>query len=409
MFNFTSFKSIISKDDISNNIIKLSSIERIFEDSYVFCQKVLGFKSANNPNTILKTVRINSINDDIYINTKISKINNKKVKFENTLMVSSGIKESKIGTRVFEVYEDLETLQKNTKVFNKKFNFYSSYKGIVRTEECDQMYHMNVQFYFDKQSKALKNFTNHIFKNISFKIKSERCIFYKEVHEFLALEIVIFVKNLKKNHLTLQSKLYCTSKHYVSAYFETEISFESDEKQIFKAVDSLLQKKQNTFVNDFNFIKLRKIRPFRILKKPSENSIITCKKASNTWDLDFDGYATHRFLISCVSDAATQLFTKCGVNHKWRSDYQIGSAALDYIVRYYNYPTIGMAVSLKSNFIEVNEKSFKFCHHLIDDASNRVLMDIQIAAVLFDLKKRVAIKLPNSFRKKAVALLIKNQ
>ena len=80
MFNFTSFKSIISKDDISNNIIKLSSIERIFEDSYVFCQKVLGFKSANNPNTLLKIVRINSINDDIYINTKISKINNKKVK-----------------------------------------------------------------------------------------------------------------------------------------------------------------------------------------------------------------------------------------------------------------------------------------------------------------------------------------
>ena len=117
--------------------------------------------------------------------------------------------------------------------------------------------------------------------------------------------------------------------------YETEIAFESDTKQIFKAIDSLLQKKQNTFVNDFNFIKLRKIRPFRILKKPSENSIITCKKASNTWDLDFDGYATHRFLISCVSDAATQLFTKCGVNHKWRADYQIGSAALDYIVRYY--------------------------------------------------------------------------
>ena len=66
MFNFTSFKSIISKDDISNNSIKLSSIERIFEDSYVFCQKVLGFKSSKNTNTSLKTVRINSINSVSY-------------------------------------------------------------------------------------------------------------------------------------------------------------------------------------------------------------------------------------------------------------------------------------------------------------------------------------------------------
>ena len=164
MFYFTSFNSIISKDDISNNVIKLSFIERIFEDSYVFCQKVLGFKSSKNTNTSLKIVRINSINDDIYINTKISKINNKKVKFENTLMVSSGIQESKIGVRVFEVNEVFETLLKNTKVFNQKLNFFSSYKGIVRTEECDQMYHMNVQFYFDKHSNAVKIFTNNIFR-----------------------------------------------------------------------------------------------------------------------------------------------------------------------------------------------------------------------------------------------------
>ena len=68
MFNFSTFNSIISKNDISNNVIKLSSIERIFEDSYVFCQKVLGFKSSKNTNTSLKTIRINSINDDIYIN-----------------------------------------------------------------------------------------------------------------------------------------------------------------------------------------------------------------------------------------------------------------------------------------------------------------------------------------------------
>ena len=54
-------------------------------------------------------------------------------------MVSSGIKESKIGVRVFEVNTVFETLLKNTNVFDQKLNFFSSYKGIVRTEECDQM------------------------------------------------------------------------------------------------------------------------------------------------------------------------------------------------------------------------------------------------------------------------------
>ena len=409
MLQFTSFKTIISKDGISSNVLKSNYIEKIFEEVDIFCEHVFGLKLVQNNSKIFsKTVKITNIHGEIYVITKISKDQNNKTKFENSLMILHGIREVKICTRNFIVNKNFKNLAKKTKLYYKKLNFFSCYKGIVRTQECDQMYHMNVQFYFDKHSKALKNFTNKTFSNINFKIKSERCIFYKEVHEFASLEIIINVKNITKNKLTLQSILFCVSKNYVSAYFETEIVLESDENQISKTINSLLLKKQDTFVNDFKFIKLRQIKPFRISRKPSENSIVTCRKASNTWDLDTNGFATHQFLISCVSDAATQLFTKCGVNHKWRSDYKIGSAALDYIVRYYNYPTIGMALSLKSNFIEINEKSFKFCHHLIDDSSNKVLMDIQIVAVLFDLKKRVAIKLPKSFRKKAELLLIKN-
>ena len=66
-----------------------------------------------------------------------------------------------------------------------------------------------------------------------------------------------------------------------------------------------------------------------------------------------------------------------------------------------------MALSLKSNFLEVGKKSFKFCHHLIDDSSNKVLMDIQIVAVLFDIKKRKAIEIPKSFKKLALDLIAK--
>ena len=39
-----------------------------------------------------------------------------------------------------------------------------------------------------------------------------------------------------------------------------------------------------------------------------------------------------KFKISCVSDAATQFFTRCGADYNWRNKYKIGSAALDYFV-----------------------------------------------------------------------------
>ena len=52
-------------------------------------------------------------------------------------------------------------------VTEEKLNYYSAYKGIVETNECDQMAHMNVQFYFEKHSEALKLFSEKIFENNS--------------------------------------------------------------------------------------------------------------------------------------------------------------------------------------------------------------------------------------------------
>ena len=47
-----------------------------------------------------------------------------------------------------------------------------------------------------------------------------------------------------------------------------------------------------------------------------------------------------------------------------------------------------MAVSLRSNFTKIGNKSLKFIHHMIDEASGKIILDIEVVAVLFDLVKR---------------------
>ena len=41
----------------------------------------------------------------------------------------------------------------------------------------------------------------------------------------------------------------------------------------------------------------------------------------STADLDENGNATSKFKISCVSDAATQFFTRCGADYNWRNNF----------------------------------------------------------------------------------------
>ncbi len=410
MIYFETYRNKIKKLDIDSNIfLKNSKIEKIFEIADLF------FFSLTN------------IKKKIFLKEEITSNKIKISKFENIFVRSSYKITNKILILTHELYVGKRIIKNETKIISirkNKFvidvhknlmkvksreeilNFYSAYKGIVEADECDQMSHMNVQFYFEKHSEALKLFAQEVFYNkSSFEIESERCIFHREVHEKNSLEIVISVKQIQKNSIIILSNLYCVSGKYVSAFFETVIKFDEDHKKLKDKISKFFDEIQLTFFNYNNFQELRQLDYIKMYKKPAKNSFITCRKAVNSWDLDENGKATSKFKISCVSDAATQFFTRCGADYNWRNNYKIGSAALDYFVRYYHSPSLGMALSLKSNFLEVGKKSFKFCHHLIDDSSNKVLMDIQIVAVLFDIQKRKAIEIPKSFKKLALDLI----
>ena len=45
---------------------------------------------------------------------------------------------------------------------------------------------------------------------------------------------------------------------------------------------------------------------------------------------------------------------------------------------------------------------------MVDDSTGDVIMDIEVVAVLFDLKKRKSMVVPEDFRAKASKLLIDN-
>ena len=414
MVYFETYRNKIKKIDIDpNNFLKKSKIEKVFEIADLFFFSLTNIKKKIFLKEDIKSNQINiSKFENIFVRSSY-KITNKVLTLTHTLYV--GKRTIKNDTEIIStrknkfIIDGYNNFMKVKPVTEEKLNYYSAYKGIVETNECDQMAHMNVQFYFEKHSEALKLFSEKIFENNSaFQIDSERCIFHREVHENNSLEIVISVKKIKDNSITILSNLYCVCGKYISAFFETKIKFDQDYNKVKDKISKLINKTQLTFFNHNNFKALRKLENININKKPAKNSFITCRKAVNSWDLDENGEATSKFKISCVSDAATQFFTRCGADYNWRNNYKIGSAALDYFVRYYNSPSLGMALSLKSNFLEVGNKSFKFCHHLIDDSSSKVLMDIQIVAVLFDIKKRKAIEIPKSFKKLALNLVARN-
>tara|TARA_B100001093_G_scaffold518636_1_gene604217 strand:- start:4688 stop:5944 length:1257 start_codon:yes stop_codon:yes gene_type:complete len=410
------FRGLIKSSDINKiGFLKKSSLSKIFEDASHFTQVIL-------KNLI--------IDNEKYIETKCFElpINEYETVYVRTDLTIESINKIKVVHKLLLLNEDHskddETLSKQSlllisKNIDKTFNIdqsisngiYSAFRDLVRKEDCDQMSHMNVQYYFGKHSEAIKCLFNKInsfsFQKVDYKILEERCIFSREVHLNSALEIVFKVKSIENNQLILLSKVYSIDHDNVAAYFEVSISLHLN-GLIKKIILDLFSLHYSTFLNELEFLDLRPLTDNRPLKNYSLNAFVSCKKAVNTWDLDHESMGSSQFKIGCVSDAATHLFTYCGADFNWRNEYDIGSAALDYSVRYYNDAPLGMAVTMHTNFTKIGNKSLKFIHHMVDDSTDEVIMDIEIVAVLFDLKKRKSMIIPEEFRIKASKLLLEN-
>ena len=410
------FKVLVKSNDISDlGFLKRSSSTKFFEDATHFTKAVL------------KDLIIDS---EKYLETEYFDISI----FEHmTIYVSSDLKlESqdniKITHNLFLLNKDLnrkdQIISKQSLVFISKnidnsfkidlsnsIGIYSAFKDLVRKEDCDQMSHMNVQYYFGKHADAIKCLFNKInsfyTKNAKYKILNERCIFSREVHLNSVLEIVFKVKFIEDNELLLLSKVYSIDHKNVSAYFETSISLDLN-KQLQEIISDLFSSSCSTFLNELEFSNLRPLTDNRPPQTYSKNAFISNKSAVNTWDLDHEAMGSSQFKIGCISDAATHLFTYCGADFNWRNEYDIGSAALDYSVRYFKDAPLGMAVTMYTNFTNIGNKSLKFIHHMVDDSTGDIIMDIEVVAVLFDLKKRKSMVIPEDFRAKASKLLIDN-
>ena len=410
------FRGLVKSSDISVlGLIKISSSVNFFEDATHFTKAILKNLTIDSEKHLefeyFDTLILQYMT--VYVRTELNLESEDKIRATHRLfqLNKDNNKEDHIISKQSLIFNS-KNIDKSLKVNLSNSNgIYSAFKDLVRKEDCDQMSHMNVQYYFGKHADAIKCLFNKINSyskdEIDYKILNERCIFSREVHLNSVLEVVFKVKAIKNNELLLLTKIYSIDHENVSAYFETAISMNINQKTK-SIILNLFSLDTTTFLNELEFTNLRPLTDNRPPQNYSKNAFMSCKNAVNTWDLDYEELGSSQFKIGCVSDAATHLFTYCGADFNWRNEYDIGSAALDYSVRYFKDASLGMAVTMHTNFTKIGNKSLKFIHHMVDDSNGDVIMDIEIVAVLFDLQKRKSIIVPEEFREKALKLLINN-
>ncbi|MCW8951709.1 MAG: hypothetical protein OQK53_03300 [Rhodospirillales bacterium] len=286
----------------------------------------------------------------------------------------------------------------------------ATYIGRVSAAECDQMRHMNVQYYMDKGAQALAQFA----AAAGFDEKSgavfhplrERILFEREVYAGDVLAVRTAVRSVEADGVHLTSVLEAMEAGAVAARFDTVAGLWDPKTGALSPLTDAMRRRIETLpvATEVDFPLPRPIDGPRLPQDVPDHAKVTCRRSVNTWEVDSALTATSAFQIGCVSDAAMHFFTHMGADHEWRAENDIGSAALDYDIHYHQPLHIGAPVELHTHFLELLSKPFRFGHHLINATTGAVATTIEVTAVLFDLTARKAIVLPDTFREKAHAM-----
>ena len=240
------FRGLVKSSDINTlRLLKRSSSTKFFEDATYFTKAIFKNLIIESENYLESEYFDTSIlqNMTVYVRTDLALESEDKIRATHSLFLlnKDNNKEDEIISKQSLIF-NCKNIDKSLKINISNSNgIYSAFKDLVRKKDCDQMSHMNVQYYFGKHADAIKCLFNKINSystdNIDYKILNERCIFSREVHLNSVLEIVFKVKSIENNELFLS--FGNNSDSFSNYFFFVPVVNRFYEHHLFKVVSNM--------------------------------------------------------------------------------------------------------------------------------------------------------------------------
>ncbi len=138
--------------------------------------------------------------------------------------------------------------------------------------------------------------------------------------------------------------------------------------------------------------------------KASGNGIPTWRGRIEASDIDANGRLRGKSLIGLFSGSAGQMWEGVGASQPWMKENNIGRAALEMKATQGDRYAPGLAHVLFRPFA-VGGRTVSFRHELYETDTGRLLAVNEVTGLLFDLKARKSISLPDDIRQKVEAMI----
>ncbi|HET7336103.1 MAG TPA: thioesterase family protein [Rhizomicrobium sp.] len=294
-------------------------------------------------------------------------------------------------------------------------------RSSVQTWECDQMGHMNVQFYVEKSSDAIAALLLTCGLGTRHLAQSGRAVEPFDTH-------IRFLRELRPGTpyflrggfigwdmmaLTAYCELVQTASGEVSASFVTKLRsldvhsrkpHAFDDGVLAMAAHNKVELPVHGAARGLTLDAPRETAP-SMADADQMNLLRTFQGVVKPQECDATGFMQPRFFMARVSDAIPNLLVQTSGRDRG-ADTKVGGAALEYRFIYRKFPRAGDVLAVRSGLRSLGTKTYVWAHWLIDVESGEAVATSEAVAVAMDLTTRRAIALPDDLRARLEPLVI---
>src|SRR5215510_11467357 len=121
------------------------------------------------------------------------------------------------------------------------------------------------------------------------------------------------------------------------------------------------------------------------------DTLLTYRGTVYPWHCDHVGHMNVMWYVGKFDEASWQLFNALGLSMSYLRGAQRGMAAVDQHISYLQELHAGAVVSVRTRVLEIKERSLRFEHEMVDDASGVLAARTTLKAVHLDALARKSV------------------
>lgn len=292
-------------------------------------------------------------------------------------------------------------------------------RSSVQTWECDQMGHMNVQFYVARADEGLAVLAAALGVNprtlgherATLVPREQHIRFHRELRPGAPYALNAGILAAKSEGLIVYEEMRNVASDTVAATFVTRVEWADTSVRgglplpvnaIAKAAPLMMDLPE---AGRPRGLELTPPRRSPSLADAESMGLMTTFRGTVLGDhCDAHGYMRPRHYMGRVSDAIPNLIAQ--TRGEDRSTGTTGGAALEYRFVYRTPACEGDLLILKSGLHSVSSKTYIWCHWLFDAESGECFATAEAVAIAMDLSTRKAIDIPPAMREQLERLVV---